>query len=384
MPITVLAFLSVIAIVPGYPLGAIDARWGVVGAGSAIIWAFARSRGPAGPAHWLGAALFLWIIIGLSWSVSEWETLGGLLRFAALGFAFLLATSIDDLTPFWRGLVGGAVLSAIVMATQMIGLLGAPGGMAAGLFAGKSPAAEIAVLGLIGIAAIARANNDKTFLLMGSAPIGCILWLRSREAVLALAAAAVVWSIARYGRRLALSVIGFLAFCIVPIGLSLLVTGHLGQFMDRITIWQKIVPHVGPWGDGLGALAIAAPAWESAYNEFLQFAFELGVGSALIWGIALYALGADRPSERAALAAILAMCCVAAPLHNPATAFAAAILAGHLCGVHDRVRAGRDHRRRDGVERTDGAEYLGVGAVWPADVARLDLPAQPGRAVGGG
>lgn len=372
-PFGVLAVIVTVAGVPWLPFGATVLRWDAMAVGSLLLLRSGTIE--SGPGHKLGLALCAWMACGLLWTVSAWDTLGGMLRFIEIALVFCLAAQYDDFRPVWFGLLVGSIVNAAVAAFQMAGMVPAPGWIASGLFAGKSPAAEIAVLSIVGAFAL-----PWRFWPLIVAPLFSIFAVGSREALLSLGAAGAAFAVNRYGRT-AFAVITIIAVMLLPIGIVMAADGKLGSFEDRMVVWALVSR--GTWlvGDGLGAMAMALPWLDGAYNEYLHFAFELGFGSVLLWGIVAYAFGVSRPIEVAALAAVLAQCCVSNPLHTPATAFVAAALAGHLCGVHD-----RDGRRRagggvPGLARAEDPWTIGIGALHEADLARLDVPARSRDAV---
>lgn len=377
MPLATLTFLIIIAGVPSIPFGTTALRWSFMAVGVAVLLWLGRSHPVRlGPVAWVGAAFFLWIFAGQFWSPSGWDAAGSLLRMSVLAAVFMVASQQKDLDLFWCAVgLGGFIELMAVAVNVWVG-----GDIPSGLFAGKSPAAEVLVMTAVALTIILPVS---TRLVMWSAIVAGLYLLGSREAAFALlvAALAAFWMRSNNDRRMTMLLIG--SMCAGPV-ITLAVTGYLGRFEDRLDLWSKIIPHLSVMGDGPGALSVALVNYEGAYNEFLRTAFEFGIASLLLWGIVIYALGGKRTIEVTALAAVLAFCFVSNPLSHPATAFMGAVLAGYLCGVRaDERRSGVD-RSRAGKPRLVDEEYLGTGSLCDADAARVDLPFRPQHALDAG
>lgn len=364
------AFAVAVAYVPMLPSNAVVGRWAAVAIGAAILlW---RARVTPSFATVLFGCLLAWIALGLAWSVSRWDTGGELCQWVVLAAAFCVAHELESLDDVWTGFIAGVSVSAAFALAQHFGApvarhLGDAGVWSiyqnpVGLFLSKNMAADAAVLALIGCFTFRR-------LWMLPGPALALILVGGRAAVLALGAAIAASAWLTFPRhRLPLvtaAALGLAALTLAAWG------GLLGRFDDRVSLWALVVTHLHVFGDGLGSFAVAAPSIEFAHNEFLQYAFELGIGSAFLWGIFAVALSSGPVLERAAVTALLAQCVVWFPLHAPAPAFMGMVLAGHLCGLRDRAVC---LERSRGMARSLGlldVEPTGIGAMQVADHHRL-------------
>lgn len=188
---------------------------------------------------------------------------------------------------------------------------------------------------------------------------------QSRGAALALVASVGVVCIYRYGKVSAVVLlVALLAFAIIPNPLKqrILATGaHDTYAYTRLDIWrnslQRIADH--PWGVGLGlykyasfqyrfpvedAIARYGKRAESAHNEYLQVAAELGVAGLAIVLVGLGFLGWEiretlslelHPQERGAIVGlaggvlgILMHAAVDSAFHEPALVLLLCLMAG--------------------------------------------------------
>lgn len=368
MPLALVTFLVTVAYVPGLPSNAVVGRWAVVMLGGAYLLWGVRLR-PT-PGHWMFAALLVWVVLGFSWAVSLWDHAGGLVQWAALAFVFCVGAEQRDLRPMWLGLALGVTVSAVFSVLQVTDwgpVWRLYSGGSPGLFLSKNMAAEVFVLALIG-----ALGYQLWWLVPG--PLVSLALLNSRAGVVALAASGlyVLW----LKNRQAMWMLSWVAAFVLVTAWG--VKPELFRLEDRLTIWGDIAPHLNLWGDGLGSVAVAFPFYEYAHNEPLHFAFELGLGSLLIWGIGAYAFGNSHATEKAALVALGVLSLVWFPLHAPTVGFVGTCVAGFLSGSRYRARVPQPAGR---AARSGGPGYrpelLSIGAPVAADVSRFGLPAGP-------
>lgn len=401
------AFLVPVAYVPGLVSTATAGRWAVVAAAGA--WALASGKvSMASPAHWLGAAFLAWCWATLQWSVSPLDTAGALLHVLALAAVFCWASQADDLEPVMIAFGVGMAVNFVFAIPQVMGLFpvaqvtGMPGTVdfrnAAGLMLNKSWLAQAGAVTLTWLLANGRRNlsiaewrvwtlcaGGATAILPLTAGVLVALavtWLwwawptlRARRgtpracAVMTSAVCAII--LACYVRFIVLG---------VPPGAGEAEHGALQSVNNRLEFWQVLWANVGWLGYGLGTLPELMPQFGRAECDLLELAFETGlVGAALFAGVMAYALGCPVPAARpvkAALVALLLASATSFPLHVPSTAFAAAILAGHLCGRRARASADGSARPLRGAadeDRLRGAQRAAAGGLLtPAgDVAAL-------------
>lgn len=376
------SFCVTVAYVPLIPSGSSFGRYAAIGAGAAaLLW---RARIVPSVGHALLAGLLGWMVCGFLWTTSWHDTAGELAVWAILAASFCVAFDLPDLDGVLAGFCAGMLISACFSIGQRAGI--DPEFMASwfssadpvwsvydktvwsiydrpvGLFLSKNMATDAAALAIIACCARQR------IVFMPAAAVAFLL-VGGRAGFLALGVALACWAWLA-NPKLRGPIFASAAYCAGIVAL-LGVAGFFGRYDDRLQIWDLVVRHVTPIGYGLGTFAVAAPGLEYAHNEFLHYAFELGIGSILLWGIFGYALGGGPVLERVMLAAILAQSLVWFPLHAPVPAFLGMVLAGHLCGL--RHRAARDERAR-GMARSLGlldVAPAGVGALQAADDLRL-------------
>lgn len=362
-------FAVAVAYVPWLPSHATFGRWWVITVGAiALLFTVRIHRTPG---HWLFVALIAWMALGLGWSVSRWDTAGELLKWTALLAAFCVAAEVVDITPLFAGMGVGLICSAVVAVAQALGhapvwqvydnrffTLMTP----VGLFVAKSQVGDTAAL-----VAILCARRRLWPLAVVAAALFVAAEARASYLAVLVAVVVFLWTDRPAWRWVIAATSGIVASALVVIA----VHGALGLFRDRLDIWRFILPHVTWHGDGLNSLAVAATGLEFAHNEFLHYAFELGIGSAFLWGIFAYALWSGPSIERAAVAGLLALCGVLYPLHEPVPAFVGAALAGHLCGHRRRAVLLERARGVAGALGLFDEQPSGVGALQPADHRRL-------------
>lgn len=359
------SFGVTVAYVPWIPSGSTYGRWAVLALGAAALLYRARIVPSVG--HFLIAGLLAWMTCGFLWTTSAWDTAGELVTWCFLAAAFCVGFDLDEdeVADLWRGVGAGMVVSACFAVTQYFGSSPVWSIYEAGyvgLFLSKNMAADAATLAVIGCFALSRAVFMPAALMS--------LWLvGGRACVLALICAAMTWAWIKFPAR-RLEMFGALV-TIILCGAVLSYFGLFGRYDDRLEIWALVIRHLSLVGEGLGTFAVAAPGLEYAHNEFLHYAFELGIGSVLLWGIFAYALGSGPVLERCALVAILAQSMVWFPLHAPLPAFLGLVLAGHLCGLRDRGAASERARRMAGSLGLFDDAPIGVGSMLEADHRRL-------------
>lgn len=377
----VLTFLVAVSYVPGLPSNAYVGRWSVVLVGAALLLWTVRLE--PGRAHRMGAALLIWAMWASAWTVSIWEHAYGLLHLVSMAAVFCVAHAYRGPTdPIWRALALGVTVSAGFSIAQAIGYqpvwslltIGSTG-----LYLTKNMAADAAVLALIGAAGLVVRQGWRSAAYLLPGPAVTFYLVHSRAAALALyvAVLAAVMITARPRARF------LLAYTWVAItgAAAWAAWDHLGAFNDRWSIWTLVARNINLWGDGLESLAVAAPHIEYAHNEVIQFAFELGAPSLLLWGVAAHALTGQRAhthvTERAALLALLASSMFWFTLHTPLGAYMAALLAGYLSGCRDRAGRAQLPGGAEGGASPRPRTHGPGGASVPAGVRRPHLPSGP-------
>lgn len=343
--------------------------------GSALLLWVRRSEERITPAHWMGLALIFWCILHAHfWSVSGFDAFGGTLLFLIAASVFNVGAkfSREEIGRAWLWFSFGVTISAAFAVAQHFGHQSAftiPG-HDAGLLLSKNMATEAAVLALIGALSLKAwwlVPGPLVLIALGGLAGGGTV-ANAREGLFALLAAlvAAVWFKRPQWRPYVILLIGS-AILTLAFAYQHGATPTTWRHADRFEIWWNVFRNVSLQGDGLGSVAIFFRGYEFAHNEFLHFAFELGVGSLLIWGVGAYALCGDWVAAKVALVALAAMAFVYFPLHAPAPVFLGALLAGRLARERHLARVPQPAGRapgRPGLRHSDEvAAALRPGAV---------------------
>lgn len=321
---------------PGIAGASTAPRWCVIGVGSALLLFFAdRIRITA--SHIAGLAFLAWCTLTLVWSVDVNDGIGALLHLTALAAAFALGSVAISVRPVLAGASLGMVISSAVVIAQWLGWDVLPSyHRPAGLFYNANYLGEAAALVIVGC--IGYRLWTGTILAFPA-----LIASFSRGAILALFVVTLVWLWRRW--RLAA----------IIVGLSLLLIGavaihrDLGSLEQRRTIWTDTARAITWTGYGLGSYWVKFPKIaaltdlrtnrpQHAHNEVLHAAFELGwIGCMLLLVFAAMLIGPLTP-ERYILIALAIEAMFGDPLHEPATAFLGAIVAGHAASDRDDFR----------------------------------------------
>jgi hypothetical protein len=120
----------------------------------------------------------------------------------------------------------------------------------------------------------------------------------------------------------------------------------LTDLIQRVGVWEDMLPGLRPWGHGLGSFIAEFPLYqhhttaltlrfENAHNDFMQLAFELGIGAVLAAALVIAQLwGTPRSPAWYAMVVFLVEGCFGFPLYEPVTASLAAVCAGALFAEH--------------------------------------------------
>lgn len=134
--------------------------------------------------------------------------------------------------------------------------------------------------------------------------------------------------------------------------------GHykLGSVALRISIWLSTAMAIDISGHGIGWYRASHITEEFAHSDVIQAFAELGIGALCFAMIPVYALFRNRGNYVAERAAFIAVCVellISFPLHVPASAFLAALVAGFLVSRRSDVRVVGYHGRTDDGEDSE-------------------------------
>lgn len=364
-----LAFAVTVAYWPTWPDGALVPRWIVLSLflPGLICWAEPLPRWLAA----VGAAFLSWVAVSSLWAHSLNEAIYETWRMALLCGAFWLGWSCRDSRWFFAAFATGVSLSAGIALGQKAGIwdvaqatIGAP----AGLFGNQNWMAEAAAVAAVAAFAFRGWMRWTLTILCAAAVVAA----ESRGAMLAVGAgyAALAW--AAYGRRSLYWIAtgaAAAAACAVLIAPEMLT--NTGSLVRRWGWWTETVENLRWFGWGAGSFAGMFPLFgtidntrpEHAHNEFLNFAFELGLPSLLLFGVLGMAALGRAGIERAVLAAICVAGLFGFPFHLPATLLALGFCSGRLCRERGWIRI----LRRDGAVSHGGrhphAGYRSAGSA---------------------
>jgi hypothetical protein len=315
----------------------------------------------------LGIAFLAYATLSSFWAPTWQQAVWDLWLTYVLAFCFVLGTTRHP-RQLWMGMALALGVSDVIALFQKAGyhpLFASDSWYQAGNFVNPDMFGETAAL--VSIALIA----SRTYwpLLLTLPPI---YFTQSRTVYVAytVVIAFAVWERWRWK-------------AIVPCLLALLTTGYFvtsrypDSIKERVAIWEDTVDGITIFGRGAGSFFMLYPEFarrtdtmhtrpEDPHNEFLNLAFEYGIGALPL--LALLALGftASGP-ERYVLVAFLAIAFFSFPTRIPTEGMVGLVALGRLC------RAGN----------IPWPNYLGWGsarAAWAACSRWRGVPLEPIRA----
>ena len=342
---------------PNMLSAAFTPRWAIIGAGLPLV-SNLDPRNIGEPMRWVLAWILAFGAVSIIASPDQMTGWLDLFYIVLLCGAFLAGAGLQSLDDVMTGLGAGLALSSAICVAQSLGypIIGDPTPRPAGLFFNSEVMAEFAAVifvwaacrprwGLAVIAAIPIALCFSRVAIVASL-LGLIYTYRptSRAATLALLSAIAV---------IALAMVVFLG------------VAKAGSADQRIIIWGATLMAFKPLGTGLGWFQAAHPAEQYAHSDAIQLLVEIGIGAMLAIVIPIAAFWKNRGTyaDRAAFVAICFEIVVSFPLHVPATAFMAAIVAGYLVSVRPDVRLGLHNSQHENV----GSVRRGNAAGGPVD-----------------
>ena len=310
-----------LAFIPGILGATIPTGWAVL---SAFLPLALWRKGSVSLLH---LALFLswcWAVVSFAWGSSIYSSVWGLWMFTMFCLAFWLGSTIQ-LRGLLIGLSVGAWVSSMVAIGQSMNLnyvlvhnFSVPSGLH------FNPIAQGMFIALLIVALVGhRMWAYIPFVAPG------LLLSQSRGAY----AACALGILATYVRKPMLLLILCLAGAVYA-------THRLNMNdSERLAIWHGALTYLTPLGNGIGSFMdffiqiggrLRHP--EYTHNDFLQLAFELGIGAI---PVALVFAGlASRTGHREwpLLISFLFLACVAFPSYLPLTALLGAVAAGRIAG----------------------------------------------------
>lgn len=318
--------------------------------------------------HWLGAAWLAYATASLWWSPSGSESIWHMGVIAGC-FAWGSTLRGGDMRPLWIGLALGVTVNSVIVLFQVNGITVVPQTHPpAGLLVNKMVLGWLAAMVLI-----ALIREQLWWFIPGVLP--SFLLTEARAAALAFCVAGVAWLWPR-NRKCAV---------VIALGIVLMAAGvwksnyRISSIDERAAIWADTWDALTPSGRGIGSYLYYFPLIdtrldtsvgraEHAHSDYLEFAFELGVGALPLFALAAMVFAVRRETERLVFLAYLVIAIFGFPSFIPATAAVGAVVAGRLARGWGLVRL----PRRAGRPRLHGGwEPWGPG--W-ALAGRKNIP----------
>ena len=326
----VLAFIVGVIFWPGTVGAPSMPRWAAIAVGLPLVSTLDPRSVPAW-ARIVFVSALAYAAIVTAWSPRPWGGYFDIFCIALMGLTALGAAGCRDRTPALLGLCAAAALSGILGILQYAGVFKAvPHSGIAGLFLNSEVLAELLAPLLVWALwkrRFALAALLATPLVLGDSRIavGAVLF-------------GLWWGWTprhRWIKGVALAVIA-----VAAVAALLLVKGQSTGM--RFVLWGTAILSMTPTGLGLGWWGAAHPfPWEDyVHSDVLQAFVEMGPAAILFLAFPAWLLWRrdGNVAEQSAFAAVVAEAFVSFPLHVPATAFLAALLAGGLAGDRHRVR----------------------------------------------
>lgn len=322
------------AYVPGWTDAAILSGWIVL---SIMLPFYLFDRIEMGPAHWLGLIFLAYATLSILWAPVWQQAIWDLWLTWACAFAFCLGAQRYSLK-VWVGMALGLTVCLGFAIAQWFGakvIFANNNGTYAGTYVNPDMFGETACL--ISIALIAtRCYWPLVFTLPP------IYLTQSRTVYVAYAAAI---ALAAWDRWRWIAVVPVV---ILTLGVGWFVTSNTPQrvhatdaIAERFAIWRDTIDGTTWAGRGAGSFYMLYPEFakrtdtmytrpEDPHNEFLNLAFQYGLGALpvlAVLGIGLFAPG----PERYILAGWLAIAFFSFPARIPTEAFVGMVALGRLC-----------------------------------------------------
>jgi hypothetical protein len=247
-------------------------------------------------------------LVSLAWAPSiNWFAMANLM---SLIVAFYLGMVLDEPRKVWIWFI--AAMTLLIPIYLFVGVLN------------HNYAAAAIVM------ALAIAITYDWYLFIPFAAVG-LYFAQSRGALFAAAAVLFVGLFRRFPAT---------AFICAALAIVAIATQHVGSSLwQRAGIWQDTLNHLSVFGSGIGSFQAEYTLWprhtnmtlltaSHAYNDFLELAFELGIGVIPLWFMIAFCLENQGPKLPILAFGILSLTYF--PLFIPVVVQAFAFSLGHL------------------------------------------------------
>lgn len=303
----------------------------------------------------LGFFFICYAILSLAWTENLNIALFHLLQLIVLGLVFYIGQYIkeEQLKIIFKGLALGLGISAIIGIAQEFGFKGiyTLDNSIAGLFINPNIYSEISAILLVSLIVL------KLWWWIPVTLPGLIL-VHSRTAILALGIGLFCWTW-KFNKRLAtisLILVGFLGIVFYWNNFNMF------SIKERFDLWADTIQGFKIFGNGVGSFEILFPYYaihidtelarpRYAHNDLLQIIFEFGIGS-ILFLMVLFDVFKARKAEGIILFTVCIVALFTYPMHVPAPAFIAFLVAGYIIGCDatnrvNRFNIGSDLFKRD-------------------------------------
>lgn len=337
-PLFLLGFGVTVAYIPGIVGAAISTGWLFLFIVCPILFLHCEYK------LGFGFLFICYITLSLLWTETVTFAVFNLLQYIILGIVFIIGQNLKDIRPVFKGLAFGLGVSSAVALFQYFGnpLAYSLNNSPAGLFINPNIYSEISVVVLIGLLTL-KLWHWLPFTFTG------LLLVQSRAALLALSVSLFMWGW-QINKRAATGLFIF----VILIGAAFYWNKFSSSsIFERFDIWKDTLAGFKLFGNGVGSFEILFPQYAThidtelarpryAHNEILNLIFEFGLGSVFLF---LMLLNVKFKNEAIILLAVLIISMFTYPMHVPATAFIAFLVAGHLSSDIYTFRDRRDYWR---------------------------------------
>ncbi len=344
-----LAILIPLAYIPGVTGAAIATGWSVLSCALPVV-TWREGVKQSSPLFILaGTAFLLYAAWSLDWVDNPWTGLSTLWQYAILAGVFYAGSQLNDLRTVAIGLGIGFGISSLLCIPQVLGfdwiieyIPCRPSGLMFNpVILGEGCALTILLLipyrlwGLVALLVPGLVLSQSRAGLLALA-VGLVLgWCRPSQSTLYSAACPLTW-------------------------VALVAHDTADDF--RWMVWRVLFHFLTFWGHGAGSIeavlikfngVLYAPAY--AHNEFLDLAYQFGIGAIPAFLILLTPGTAVRSNAWPCYMGFLICSLISFPLHCPPLAFTGLLVAGHLSRDWSFAGVLSDLRRRrpsSGMDRS--------------------------------
>ncbi len=325
-----LGFLVAVAYIPGVIGAAISTNWLLLMFVMPLLICFCKIEIKF--AHVIGLLFLIYAALSLAWTQNFNIGFFIWLQVVVLGLVFCFGSCLDDVRPIFKGLALGLGVSSVVGIAQWYGWtkVYSVSNSVAGLFVNQNVLCEFSAIMLLSLIVL------KLWWWIPITIPGVIL-VHSRAALLALICGMIIWlwgksKLAVYYLVLGSLFVGFLYYINYDFNIS--------SIDERFALWKDTIRGFVIFGQGIGSYEILYPAFavnvdtvlarpKYAHNDFLQYVFEFGIGTALLIPFVWSILKIKR-DERIILYGIGIISLFSFPFHLPVSAFIGCLVAGYV------------------------------------------------------